>query len=317
MGVMITPQINSEKIFNAITSQRLPAAATELGAELVDAWVEQCVAHDQAYRTLLLEAGFYIPLGPKTWVVGACDRVMLDEEGVLLEEMKTTSAGSKTWTPERWYDQLAGGHQVATYAAALQRGSFIIAQERLPNWAVVDCDGPAPPSERDITRFAIGYEKGGLVWTPNVTSPRILLRAVSKSKPPQIWPTPAGAFVTVLDRRIDAALNAYRNEAAAIRARRATQLVPWQLVGQQCIKKFGFKEFPCQFLRACQTGEVALTECAAPGAGLSPGSNAVVQFLIKSGRIALDEYRDHVILSASSFENLQQCPELWRRLSEG
>jgi hypothetical protein len=81
------PQIDSERIFNSITSQKLPAAATELGAELVDTWVENCAAHDQRYKTLLLEAGFYIPLGPKTWLVGACDKVMLDEQGLLLEEM--------------------------------------------------------------------------------------------------------------------------------------------------------------------------------------------------------------------------------------
>jgi hypothetical protein len=202
---------------------------------------------------------------------------------------------------------------VATYAAALQRGEFVIADEQLPKWAC----WPNETHETDATHFSIGYEHGGMTWKPQVTRPRLLVRAVSKSKPPQIWPTAAGAFVEVSDARIDTTLNAYRNEAAAIRARHTTQLLPWQLPGNQCIKKFGFKDFPCAFLRACQTGGAKLTECATPGTGLSPGSNAVVQFLIKTGRIALNEYRDHVILSASSFENLQQCPELWRRLSEG
>lgn len=288
--------IDSERIFNAITSGNYPALAVEQGSELVDAWVAACVEEDKRYTTLLLEAGFFIELNENTFVVGAIDKIMRDSNGILAGEWKTSSK-SRTWGPERWFDSLVNSHQIGTYSAALKYGLFPVSLE------IAQMLG-APPDDND-----------GL-WTPRLAEPRILARAVTKTKPPEIWPTPAGAEIKCPVARIEATLNAYRNEAAGIRAKRKTGVVPWQLPAKHCEKTYGFKVYTCEFLEECR----ALRFPVGAGAfehGLSPGSSDVVKYLVDSGRISLDNATEVCILSSSSLEDAMQCSEKWRRRSIG
>lgn len=287
--------IDSGAIFNAIASAQYPAAATELGAELVDSWVAEVEESDRRlYKTLLLEAGFFIALDAKTYVVGACDRVMRDAEGVLVEEMKTTSK-SKTWTAERWFDSISKSHQIGTYAAALSHGTFIFG-DSVPSWADVGASADNP-----------------VAYSPNIKNPRILVRAVTKSKPPEIWPTALGATIMVDAKRIETTLNVYRNEAAGIRAKRATGLVPWQLPAKHCEKTYGFKVYVCEFAEECAKG---IYPTGLVQLGLSPGSSRVFNYLVESGRIDPSD-PNVVCLSASSLEDSMQCSERWRRRNLG
>lgn len=272
--------IDSERIFNTITSANFPALAVEQGSELVDSWISECFAEDQKrYKTLLIEAGFFIELDPVTFVVGACDRVMKDSEGVLIEESKSTSK-SKTWTAERWYESLVRGHQIPTYAAALKYGTFVEGE-----------------------------------WAPRVAVPRILVRAATKSRPPEIWPSPEGQIVEPENSRIDAVLNMYRNEAVGIRAKRRTGLVPWAVPGKHCEKTYGFKTYMCEFAEEC--GALRFPVAVPSFAGFSPGSSEVVEYLVRVGKISLDNAAEVVILSSSSMEDAMQCSEKWRRRSVG
>jgi len=277
--------IDSERIFNAITSEKFPALAVEEGSELVDKWIEECYAEDLRYKTLMLEAGFFIELEANTFITGAADKVMVDPEyGPIGEEMKSTSRRSKYWTPERWLEQISSTHQVATYAAAFREGSFIVG--------------------------------GGELWRPQITEPRLLCRAISKTKPPELWPTPAGALVAIDSRHINATLNAYRSAAVAIRARRKLGVVPWQIPGFHCVKRYpGNKEFPCEFGTEC--GERTYpTERRSEDRGMSPGSTSVLKYLVDSGRVEVDN-PEVTVLSASSLDDFMQCAEKWRRRSIG
>lgn len=315
----MTVTIDDAQIFNAITNAGYPAEATLLGSELCDAWVENCVEHDLKYKTLLLEAGFFIELDAQTYVVGACDRVMQDEDGVLVEESKSTSK-SKTWTAERWFEALVAGHQLGTYGAALKIGTFIDPAIG-PFPTCPNCKGSGEMDSGGVTPWGAGIDVRCNCTYPQEfkfnVEPRILVRAVTKSKPPEVWPAPEGQIVKIDQRKIDTTLNVYRNEAVAIRARRQIQLVPWMLPGKHCEKTYGFKTFICQHAKECKDGVYPVGDARVRPLGLSPGSDSVVDYLISSGRISLDKFSETVILSSSSLETGMQCMELWRRQSLG
>lgn len=280
--------IDSNAIFNAITGANYPAAATELGAELVDAWVAECQVEDQRYRTLLIEGGFYFFPSPKLCVVGACDRVMEDTDGALFEETKTTgNKKSKTYGPEQWFDNISEGHQIGVYGAGMRDGTFV--------WREVE-DGPFITA-----RF-------------NAAAPRVLVRAVTKFKPCEIWPTPAGAIIEITPRKIETTLNVVRNAAASIRAMRKSGLLPWSLPTHQCVKVYGFTKYPCNFLDFCKRGEYVTHVGGVEG--LSPGSSEVVQYLIGTGQLDPND-SETVILSSSSLEDWMWCGERFRRRAAG
>ena len=295
--------IDDSRIFSAILASGVTSPkAIETGSELVDSWTSSCANVDRRYRTIALEQGFFITLDPLAFVVGAVDKIAVESEchcesevcrcdkSPFVFEMKTTAAGSRGWTAEKWLGELASLHQVGTYGAALKFGTFI---------------------ERDENERVIGKKRYG------VTNPRVLARAVSKSKPPQIWPDANGAWIDIDEGRINATINAYRNAAAAIRGQRYTGLVPWQLPGKHCIKSYGTKEFRCERWKGCrEEGRYPAEEKWAEliKRGISPGSQTVVDYLLKSGRIPLDaDPRNVVILSASSYTDYAQCPEKWRQ----
>lgn len=310
--------IDSERIFNAILASGVTSPKSiETGSELVDSWVEQCQETDKKYRTLGLEVGWFIALDERTFVVGAVDKLVVEpntidvDDGVVsgvrhksdpfVFERKTTSA-SKTWTAEKWFEDLRGGSQVATYAAALKWGTFI-QKETITGTPSLTSSFSAERTRE--TCYA-------------VASPRVLARAITKTKPPMIWPTPDGAWIDFTDARLDAQMNAYRSEAAALHTRRRLGLVPWQTPGFQCTLTFGFTKRPCSAWNTChETLEFPVTDGRVRPLGLSPGSQTVVDHLITTGRIPLDNAGDVVVLSASSMKSAQQCSELWRQESIG
>lgn len=313
----MTFQIDSERIFAAVVESGVKSPkAIELGAELVDAWCESCYEADKRYRTLGLEVGWFIALDERTYVVGAVDRLVTErktlEDKVVPEpdpfvlEMKTTAARSSYWGPEKWLEELSAGHQVATYAAALKWGTFIMPRV-LCNWQQGEHrDGCAEgcESEKEEKMFA-------------VASPRILARAVSKSKPPQVWPDENGSFIEPSPARLDATLNAYRNAAAAIRTQCRTGVVPWQLPGKHCVKVYGRTEYPCSFKADCDNNVYPPGNVMVKPAGLSPGSESVVDHLVATGRIEAGMFDRYVVLSASSLDDYAQCPERHRRRALG
>lgn len=280
----MTVTIDDALIFNAITNAGYPAEATLLGSELVDAWISECLEHDKIYKTLLLEAGFFIELDAQTYIVGACDRVMQDSDGVLFEESKSTgNKKSKTYGPEQWFEQISTGHQIALYGEALRVGTFV-------------------------------KDEGG--WKTqqfNQPEPKVLVRAVTKFKPCEIWPGPEGAIVNVTPEHVQRVMNVVRNAAASIRAMRKTGLLPWAFVTHQCTKVYGYNKYPCVFLPSCSKSQYA---AGGHFAGLSPGSSEVVKFLLDSGRVSRDN-AEVVILSSSSLEDFEWCAERFRRRAAG
>lgn len=322
------PQIDDSRIFNAILASGVESAvAIEQGSALVDAWAAQCVETDLKYRTLGLEVGWFIALDPRTFVVGAVDKLAVERTSIterntrtvpksvdeyleqeksvpsapgfsttvvesdpFVFERKTTSA-SKTWTAEKWFEDLRKGSQVAIYAAALKWGTFIYRDDSLGRCT------------EEVYK---------------VESPRVLARAITKTKPPMVWPTPEGAWIDFTEARLNATMAAFRNTAAAIRAQRSTGVVPWQLPGFHCTLTFGFTKRPCSAWRTChETLEYPVGDPTYTPVGLSPGSASVVDHLVRTGRIPVDGFADVVILSASSSKSYQQCPELWRQESLG
>jgi len=289
------PEIDSGRIFAAILASGVTnPKAVEAGSELVDAWVENCAVADQRYRTLGLEVGWFIALDERTYCVGAIDKLAWEpgseNEDPFVFERKTTSS-SKTWTVDKWLGDLQAGPQVATYALALQRGTFIFRRTEAVENVVVE------------KAFNVGF-------------PRVLARAITKSKPPQMWPDANGAWLNLSPQRLNAQWNAFRTEAAAIRARQEIGVVPWQTPGFQCTLTFGFTKRPCSAWSVCHD-TLDFPQGGVPLRGLSPGSESVVKYLVETGRILLDRADEYVVLSASSFKSAQQCPELWRQESIG
>jgi hypothetical protein len=284
----------SDAIFNAILASDAPPSAKEFASELVDVWVNEAVPEDAANSvTVGVECGFWIRLDQTTFIVGAADRIAEDDDGIFAQEHKSTAKRSSYWNAEKWYDEISRAHQVATYASALRSGTWLIPTETVTE------DG-ATLRSFDLRNF-------------RVAEPRILVRAVSKGRPPELWPTAKGAFITINERRMEATLAAYRVVAEQIRAARRLTLTPWSLPGRQCVR---FNKYKCRFYESCHKYEVAETSAVRVGVNLSPGSSAVLDYLIACNVIDVRDV-NVVILSASTFGTWQQCAEEYRRDASG
>lgn len=269
-------ELDEAAIFHAIEQEDASASAKEEAAQLVDCWTQETLAEDLKYPVLAVEAGFYIQLPNKVFVIGVLDKIAQDDEGVFGCEWKTVAAESRFWNEDKWFEEISRGHQLSTYAAALQYGTFV---------------GNIPPLHKNAFQ--------------QMSSPRILVRAISKSSPPVIWPGPAGALVTVDDKRIDATFAAYQNAAEAIRAMKGTGQVPWQLPGYICTK---YLKYPCPHYDVCHEYRQPQGQVSA-ASRLSPGSQKVLDYLIGQGMI--DD--DTIVLSTSTLADWMDCPEKWRQ----
>jgi hypothetical protein len=280
--------MSSDEIFNSIVNLDVSASAKEAGSQLVETWLAECSEADTQDETIAVEAGFFVELAPNTFVVGAQDRIARNANLPLFGcEWKSTGAYSPArgsfpgWNAERWFEEISRGHQTATYALGLMRGTFV---------------------DEKVNRIIVDARKG-------LEEISILVRAISKSKPPQIWPDARGQFVTVTKERMKAVTNAYLITAAQIRSSRQLALVPWQLPGYICKGKYNGK-FPCRFLSNCESQRYPVGDNKPH---LSPGSQSVVDFMVE--RNVLDVRNDPVVISASSYGDWQDCSEKWRQAS--
>ena len=68
-------------------------------------------------------------------------------------------------------------------------------------------------------------------------------------------------------------------------------------------------------LNQCRKGEVLTPPLSFDrlGQNFSPGSQKVIRYLKESGRVTEGNWRDVVILSASTLGDWFQCAEKWRR----
>lgn len=283
--------LDEQRVLEAIVSTGVSAFALEEGSGLVDYWISECADLDNENETLAVEVGFFFEPTPLTFVVGTQDRIFRNKKTGLIcgSEWKTTKQQTKLWTPEAWLESISNGHQVATYAAGLRYGNLLMGNSNT---------GTIAP--------------GDLAEDGSVD---ILVRAISKSHPPVMWPDSSGALLNISAPRIEAVINAYVNAAEGVRVKRKGGLVPWQVPGLQCMNMFR-KE--CPFLKSCRSFEsfTSPSNLGELGKSFSPGSKTVVSKLIELGKITVDNLPEVVVLSASTLGTLQQCDERWRRESE-
>jgi len=279
--------LDEVRILEALRGTGVQGEALEEGSRLVDHWIGEVAELDARDETLAVEAGFYVEVAPLTFVVGTQDRIFRSHltGKVTGAEWKTTKHETKFWNKEGWFESISNSHQLTTYAIGLAYGSFIpTPRNEFPPVVFYE-----PPEEMDI-----------------------LVRAVSKSYPPQIWRKREGDLVTVSKERMNALVSTYRNVGEAVRGMRGTARVPWAVTGIHCTNMFR-KE--CFFLNQCRKGEVLTPPLSFDrlGQNFSPGSQKVIQYLKESGRVTEGNWRDVVVLSASTLGDWFQCSEKWRR----
>lgn len=268
-----------DAIVQSVLELEVSPVAKEAGAGLADHWVRECCAADSQEKIRGVELGFVFALDEKTYAVGVQDRIWEDADGVVGDEYKTTAAASRYWNESKWLASIKNGSQVGLYALALRKGTY--------------------------------YEAGMEPFQVNAERPRIRVRAVSKSSPPQIWPSDAeDAWITFSDADLVAVENAYRAKAEAIRSVRRLGLIPFQLPGIQC-NKFNRD---CPLLENYCGPKRYLTFEAVGGFDQSdPAASLAIPHIPPA--VLADP--DLVILSASAYSSATECLELHRNIISG
>lgn len=204
--------IDQNAIIDAVVAVKVGASAKEAAGPYVEAWIESYADADAALTVHAVEVPFYVQIEPKTYVVGQQDAVFSDEHGWLCGEWKTKRAprSKRDGTPyageseDDWLEEISQGPQLKTYALAAKYGRFFIGG-----------NNPRP---------MLACER-----------PRIMVRAVLKSHPPDFWPTdPARGIFTFSEDSLRACHDAYIAKANSIRMMRKLGKTPWQLIGPQC-----------------------------------------------------------------------------------
>ena len=180
--------LNEDRILEALKGTGVQGEALEEGSRLVDHWIGEVAEVDARDETLAVEAGFYVEVAPLIFVVGTQDRIFRSHVTgkVTGAEWKTTKHETKFWNKEAWFESISQSHQLTTYAIGLAYGSLI-----------------------NPTGDSFSFEVNSSV--------DILVRAVSKSYPPQIWRKREGDLVSVSPERMNALVQTYRNVGEAIR----------------------------------------------------------------------------------------------------
>jgi len=268
---------DNEKIGQAIIDTGCSPLAVEDAAGtmekkgLVEYWIERNPG-DVNWKIVAVECGFVCWLDPDTVIIGVQDLLTEDAEGVIGNEWKTTKESSRYWNEEAWLEEISSGSQVGIYALGMHSGRY--------------------------------YEKSTrLAFEPKVTSPRIRVRAVSKSNPPQCWPTKESGILTFSDADLARIESALLVKAAQIRVARRTGRVPWQLPGIWCTNKF---KRQCEYYSDCTAGKI-------PTGTLAFDQNDPAY------QLALPHVGDRVndpelvILGASAYSAYSECAENGRR----
>lgn len=258
--------MNQEAITEAILTTGCAPLALEEGAALVDHWI--AVTKPPA-DILGVECGFVYWLDTKTAVIGVQDLLTREPVGIVGNEWKTTKERSRYWGPEKWVTSITEGSQLPIYALALQQGTY--------------------------------YEEGRRPFRPEVREPRIRVRAVSKSTPPEIWPPDRDEIVTFSPERLEATRRGLIAKAASIRALRRVS-APWQLPGIWCVN---------QFRRQCEYYDDCINQRGPDDWGVfDPGDPA---FLFALPYIPEPGDPELVILGASMYSAVSECAEKYRR----
>jgi hypothetical protein len=264
-------RVDTDRITEAILATGCGPLAMEEGAALADHWISSEICSDK--KIVAVECGFVLKLDELTYVIGVQD-LLTDEGGIVGNEWKTSKEQTKYWNESRWFASIAAGSQVAIYALALKEGVY--------------------------------YERGRESYCPSVESPRIRVRAISKSTPPVIWAGDNDGILTFCHAELERTRAALLSKAASIRAMRKGP-IPWQLPGIWCVN---------QFKRECEH----YSECSV---GKGPSQYGVFAQNDPAFSLALPHIGDAVhdpevvILGASMYGTVSECAEKYRRATLG
>lgn len=263
---------------------------------------------DRQFLTLATELPFFFFPDKFTVVVGAQDRIAYDEDcvmrkeaGVIGCEWKSTKGKTRYWNEEKWLQGIEAGVQIAVYALAHHEGFFVLPED-------------ATFSERiqqygEIVVPFLGCPY--VLWQPKVRKPYIMVRAITKESPPQIWPSEGQQGFEFSQVQLKKTRDGLIAKAAAIRAMRMSGAIPWQLRGIHCENRFSHTL--CQHYNgACAKNRTAVStpegvwgvEASDPARSALPAAEAML-------RVKLDDPRV-VVLSASSYAEATDCSEKYR-----
>lgn len=283
-----------DRIAIAIKATGVSGTAALEGSRLTQFWIEELGKFDAQFPTVGAEIPFFIILEKYTIVVGVMDRLALDAEGLLACEWKSTKGTTKFWNEEKWIEQIRDGTQISVYGLGQHEGHFVPKRD-----APLNAPG-------DLIR---GEITGPTLWQPGIKQPRILVRAITKEDPPNLWGIDPPAFFTISEKRLKTVREALLLKADMIRAARTRKSVPWQLTGLQCHGHF-FKD--CRFLESCKKGEWPSGQDGGghfneddPGGAALLAAQSLMRVPITDERV--------VVLSASAYSDATDCMELYRR----
>jgi hypothetical protein len=284
-----------DRIAVAIKKSGVSGTAALEGSRLTQYWIEELAKFDAQYPTIGVEMPFFIILEKYTVVVGMQDRIAMDGAGVFGCEWKTTKGTTRYWNEEKWIEQIKNSAQLKTYGLGQHEGYFI----------------PGDQPFNAPGNLLVGEMGGPTLWHPEIKFPRILVRAITKEDPPNLWGVDPPAFFEIDKKSMDMTREAYLIKADQIRAARNRKNAPWQIVGQQCMDRYKFGEF-CRFHESCLAETHPIAEILGGGFNEDdPGGKAIkaAQSLM---RVPLNDPRV-VILSASAYSDATDCMEKYRR----
>lgn len=279
--------LDSVRIANAIIECDASPMAREEGARLVDAWVARWLDEDSNLRVIAVECGFHIWLDELTLVVGVSDLITEDRISPFANEWKSAKAPqlkkdgtpNAYWNEHVWLENIVRGPQLSIYALALHEGTY--------------------------------YDSSGQKYQFNVENPRVRVRACVKSDPVEFWPTrPEDAVYEFPGAGLGTVRNALLARAGMIRHLRASNLMPWQLMGKQCYSRFRRDE-KCRFWGVCES------RVPPPITRVFDSSNPAGPLALKHVDPERLARPGMVVLSATSYETGSNCAEAYRiELSE-
>lgn len=289
-------ELNTEAILQEILALDVPPTAKEAGAALVEAWITEHFEEDQQLTWLAVEMGFFMWLDARTLIIGVQDAVAQDSVAPFGCEWKSAKEPKKNrdgrdsawWNEEKWLNEISRGPQLAIYALALNRGTYVENDKKQP------------------IQF-------------NLQNPRIRVRAAVKSNPVRFWPEDpdfASGVYQFPNEALEDIKNGLLAKADTVRCARRSGVTPWQLTGKHC-HPFG-ENYPCPlFADWC-------SQHKHPG-DMLPGNLKYALFdpHDPAAQLALPYISDHdltdpdlVIFSASLYDTASRCMELYRVISQ-
>lgn len=282
---------NDKQIVKVITSTSIAPSAKEQAADLVDAWISENSDFDLQYKTVAVEVPWYYWIQPQTVLVGVMDRIAKDAKGTFGCEWKSAKEPQKNangedsawWNEEVWLKSISEGTQLSIYGLAMLKAHFVPKGVKGPG------------------------------WMPSVSNPRILVRAAVKSNPVRFWPTnPDDGIFEFPDRYLtDIVTPALIAKAEQLRAAKLSRQIPWALPGNHCFNRFR-KECPYH-QQFCLSHKHPSSKPRDIFDEQDPGYAA----FLASGALKKKDDPNLIVLSASSFDTAQQCPERYRILVGG